>query len=309
MKIDNSNQQHIGSAGIFLRKITFMKTLFIATDFSEASRNASLYGVELAKEINARIILFNAFTIPEPISPSDARPHKYEVELDVKNRLLDQLFFLDHRRRLIEIMCREGLAEDTILKVAKEQNADFIVAGMNGSGLAPAFGSTVSALAKKTNIPLIIVPEKALFESHDIMLFMSDTPEIEKNMAEPIKTIMQLFPSKLYVTDVIKNSKEACYELADSGKTSCKTLQTFNACSFMHGQELVPDLNKTIKENYAEILVVKPCRDGSLEKLFTGHKTNKEKTALNIPILLLSPKECEEKHPVMYADVLNRAIA
>ncbi|MEP7229276.1 MAG: universal stress protein [Ginsengibacter sp.] len=286
-----------------------MKTILIATDFSEASRNASFYGVELAKELSARIILFNAFTIPEPKSPLHVSPYRFEVEMEINNRLLDQSFFLDHRCRLIEIMCREGLAEDTILKIAKEKNADFIVVGMNGSGLAPTFGNTVSALAKKTNIPLIIVPEKALFESQNIMLFTSDMPEIDKNMAEPIKAIMQLFPSKLYVTNVIKNNKEACYELEDSGKTSCKTVQTLNACSFMHGQQLVPDLNKTIKENYAEILVVKPCRNGSLEKLFTEEVANKDKAAFNIPILLLPPTECEEKHPVIYANILNKAIA
>lgn len=53
-----------------------MKTILIATDFSEASRNASFYGVELPKEINARIILFEAFTIPKPISPLELSTYK-----------------------------------------------------------------------------------------------------------------------------------------------------------------------------------------------------------------------------------------
>jgi hypothetical protein len=38
-----------------------MKTILIATDFSPAARNASLYGVELANDLKAKIILFNAF--------------------------------------------------------------------------------------------------------------------------------------------------------------------------------------------------------------------------------------------------------
>lgn len=286
-----------------------MKTILIATDFSEVSLHASFYGVELAKELNARIILFNAFTIPEPASQLHVSPYRYEVELESNNHLLDQSFFLDHRRCLIEIVCEEGIAEDAILKIANEQKADFIVTGMNGSGMAQAFGSTVSALAKKTNIPLIIVPEKALFESHDNMLFTSDIPEKDKNMSEPLKTILQLFPSKLYVANVSKNKNEACYELADSRKASTKTIQTLNACSFMHRRDLMSNLNKTIKENSGELLIIKPCSNGSLERLFTEQETYEDKVAFNIPILLLPARECEEKHSMMYANILNKAIA
>lgn len=46
-----------------------MKTILVATDFSAAAHNASLYAVELARAFNARIILFNAFQqAPVPVS-------------------------------------------------------------------------------------------------------------------------------------------------------------------------------------------------------------------------------------------------
>jgi len=45
-----------------------MKIVLIATDFSRASHNAVVYGVEFAKGIRAKVILFNAYIISKPVS-------------------------------------------------------------------------------------------------------------------------------------------------------------------------------------------------------------------------------------------------
>lgn len=46
-----------------------MKTVLIATNFSPASRNASLCGIALAKALKANTILFNALNAGSPPSP------------------------------------------------------------------------------------------------------------------------------------------------------------------------------------------------------------------------------------------------
>ena len=55
----NYDHKNIKKNKIFLIKIKHMKTILIATDFSRASRNPSLYGVQFARAINANVILFN----------------------------------------------------------------------------------------------------------------------------------------------------------------------------------------------------------------------------------------------------------
>ena len=47
-----------------------MKTVFIATNFSDASYNASKYGVEMASVLDANIVLFDFYTIPLSIPES-----------------------------------------------------------------------------------------------------------------------------------------------------------------------------------------------------------------------------------------------
>lgn len=43
-----------------------MQTFLIATDFSAASRNATQYGIELARAFNARVILVSAYQLRNP---------------------------------------------------------------------------------------------------------------------------------------------------------------------------------------------------------------------------------------------------
>jgi nucleotide-binding universal stress UspA family protein len=144
-----------------------MKTILIATDFSHASRNASFFGIGLAKALGANILLFNSFKSSDSQSrPGDAGS-LYEIMLKAEAQLLDEADFLDPGHKLMEVVCEDGEAYRTILNVAKEKNVDFIVVGRKGNGdsIAELFGSTATALGKNTSVPLIIVPENAKFDT------------------------------------------------------------------------------------------------------------------------------------------------
>ncbi len=56
-----------------------MKKIFIATDFSTASRNASRYAIEMAKEINAEVYLFNSYKVPNPAPGLNTSISRYDI--------------------------------------------------------------------------------------------------------------------------------------------------------------------------------------------------------------------------------------
>src|SRR6185503_15553734 len=95
-----------------------MKAILIATDFSNASRNASLYGMELAKSLKAKIILFNAYKIPPPAPSLLAGISRYDIKMQTDKRLSDEAAFLDPHHKIIEILCDEGVADDAVIKIA-----------------------------------------------------------------------------------------------------------------------------------------------------------------------------------------------
>ena len=146
-----------------------MKTILIATDFSPAARNASLYGIELANATNAKIILFNAFKVgASPLSELKKNKLRYEALMQSDKQLLDEANFLDPKHEIMDVICDEGGAYRSIMDVANEKKVDCIVVGRkgNGSTIEDLFGSTATALAKNSNMTLIVVPENAKFEKY-----------------------------------------------------------------------------------------------------------------------------------------------
>ena len=148
-----------------------MKTILIATDFSAASRNASIYGVKLAKVLNAKVILFSAFKLPPPIPSLNMSMSRYAIMMQTDKRLLHEADFLDPQKAMIEIICDEGLPEDAIINIANEKKADFIIIGMQRTvkDLKKAFGRTAISLSRNSKIPVIMIPEDVAFKNLDTL--------------------------------------------------------------------------------------------------------------------------------------------
>jgi len=267
-----------------------MKTILIATDFSKASRNASLYGVQLAKALNANIILFNAYKVPPPAPALNASISRYDIMMQTDKQLLDEADFLDPKRAIIEIICDEGVAEDAIINIANEKKVDFIITGMKGSGknFRKIFGSTATLLAKNTNIPLVIVPEDARFKNPDIVVFASDNIDSDKDVPRQLTAITELFKSKLYVVKVIKNKNEEWFEVSDTPQKLRKIVKILDtSIQYPVDTDIRHALNEFIKKHHADMLVMMPHKHEWMERLFRKSETKDMIFHTQVPLLVL----------------------
>ena len=144
--------------------------------------------------------------VPNPPPSINVSVSRYDIMMQTDKVLLDEANLLDPGRTLIEIVCDEGATSDVIVNFANEKKVDFIIVGMKGAGksLKKIFGSTATALAKNTNIPLIVVPEKAKFKKLDIMVFANDAAVLDKGIPKFIMEFSQMFKAKLYVVRIIR---------------------------------------------------------------------------------------------------------
>ncbi|MEJ7682491.1 MAG: universal stress protein [Segetibacter sp.] len=112
-----------------------MKTILIATDFSHAGRNATQYGFEFAKTIEAKVILFNAFQFPSAHPESLVYYPVDELEKFSYRQLAIEAETIDPSCKVAyETQSSLGPVMDSILAVANENNVSFIIAGMKGHG-------------------------------------------------------------------------------------------------------------------------------------------------------------------------------
>ena len=153
-----------------------MNKILIATDHSPAAQDAGRYATKLADAFNAEVVLHTA-------SPGNP----------------------------------EVVAE-AILEAAAAAHADLIVMGMKkgAPNAGSLLGSTVNALAPKTTLPLLVVPEGAAYEvpvkivlANDLVLKMAiQIPDFVLNLSAK-------FQSKLYVVRFLNNHTGELIEILD----------------------------------------------------------------------------------------------
>ena len=287
-----------------------MKTILIATDFSDASRNASLYGVEFAKEINATVILFNAYKIPYPPAALNMCISRYDVMMQIDKQLLHEADFLDPNKGLIEVICDEGVAQDAIINIANEKKADFIIVGMKGSGknFKRIFGSTATALTKSTNIPLIIIPEDALYKTPESIVFAHDSLHANKHLPEQLMDIASLFNSKVYEVHVVKEKNEEFFKITETQNQGGVMEARHSSYQVPVDTDIRYTLRAFIQTHNADMLVMIPHKHEWLERMFIKSETKDMMFHTHIPLLVLPEVNSEIRLPSK-KEVQNKTFA
>ena|SRR3989344_727619 len=271
-----------------------MKKILVPTDFSEAANNAAEYAVLLAKEIKAKVILFHIYHVPVPstevpiISISSAEIQK-ESEILLRKKVAQ---LKKHAPVEISYIARLGMAVDEIIE--EEKKADLIIMGMrNVSKISEfLFGSITTATIRKTNTPVLVIPQNVKFKAPKKIVFSCDyNPENNYDTIETITELIKVFHSKLFVLNIKENKEVVSIEEAGSGlRLESKLNNVPHVYHFSENEDLIEGINKFVKEKKADMVVLIPHKHNLLERLF--HKSISKNMAFhtNVPMLTLPEK-------------------
>lgn len=153
-----------------------MKKILIAIDYDPTAKKIAHSGFELAKSMNAQIILLHVVADYTYYSSLDYSPilgfdsfsnlgaiqsntvvELQEAAQDYLNKIKEQL-----GDGSIQTVVKEGDTGDAILEAAKETEADIIVMGTHGRrGLDKILmGSVAGKVLRNSNVPMFIIPSK-----------------------------------------------------------------------------------------------------------------------------------------------------
>jgi nucleotide-binding universal stress UspA family protein len=272
-----------------------MKTVFIAIDFSEASHHAALYGVELANLLEARVVLFNAYQIPLTAAEAYVVVKPEEVRQAAMDYLSDEVVTLRKSSIYpIEIVTDEGNSPEVIIRNAKKFKDPLIVVGMKGAGkgVRNLFGSTVSGLARKTDLPVLVIPEEAIFNPIKRMAMAYDLkPELDMASLHPMLELIAASQSKLYLIHVLKANADVVQELSyRSSRLSDKLKNTDYEYRFPRSNDVVEGIEEFVEDVQIDMLAVMPQHHSFLQKIFFPSDTRKLIFHTRIPLLVLPEK-------------------
>ena len=265
-----------------------MKTILVATDFSPASSNALLYGVQLAEALDAKVILFHAYIPPSSIPALSISISKYGIMLETKQQLDDYAkLILKEKASYIQTVCEVGNPKEAIISIAKEKEVDLIITGMKGEGknLKKIFGSTATSLTSGTQVPVLIIPEHAAFTMVDVIVLATDNEgnPLREDL-EKLKFIKEAFHATVFVVKVIKDFEKEELEFTETAED-----EKYLDISFEYpvDADISHGLDAFIKKHDVQMLVMMPHKHDWTERLFRRSETQDMIFHTHIPLLIL----------------------
>ena len=270
-----------------------MKKILVPTDFSEASEKTMDYAIELAKCINAELILLHVFHIP--VQPTEAPIMFFSIddlEKDNMNALsaFEKKFKNKYGSIKTGLLVKPGFVVDEILSVVQQKKVDLILMGVTGAGKSAnvLLGSNTTFLMKKTKIPVLVIPQNAQFkEIKNIALAYDYKNVIDDAVMKKFIEFVTLFKSKVFVLDVLKPKTVPVYQEAISGLTMENYLKNIDhGLFFPESENIIDEMNIFVDTHQIDWLVMLPQSHQLLTGLF--HRSNTKRMAFHTHIPLLS---------------------
>ncbi len=189
-----------------------MERILLLTDFSEIARNAVMYAIDMFKHRDVQFYLLNAFDADFGGSPYLMQVKEGMAEESLEGLNLElSIIQKDFPGVKIELISRFGTIVEVLLDDDPEEaiNPDLIVLGCRGRGVIENFllGSNAFDIIKNVNIPMIIVPQNAVFRPIERIVFATDFKAIDQSIAGPVLELAKMYNSELLVLNILDIEK------------------------------------------------------------------------------------------------------
>jgi nucleotide-binding universal stress UspA family protein len=140
-----------------------IKRILVATDFTDASDRALDYALELARKLDASIVLMHSYEIPVVGFPDGVLIATPNVAGQLRTAAQEGLRATVARHAAagvrVDTVLREGAATREVNALAEELDADLIVLGTHGrKGIAHAIlGSVAEQIVRTARRPVLTI--------------------------------------------------------------------------------------------------------------------------------------------------------
>ncbi len=265
-----------------------MTTIIVATDFSPLAENAVNYAAAIAQRHQARLVLFNAFTVPVSAANGMLSAADFDgLLLDSQNRLKESAEQIAESHRIWVHYESAYLAiPEALENLLSKYQAQLIVLGMEPESLTQElFGNTTTAVISKLYCPVLAVPEGIHFDGLKKILFACDAAQgLPAGILQQVKATALALNAEVEVFFV---------ETADTDTPNAKDLISAGlegiAYSYkqVRSDAVTPAIRQELVTTDADLLIMAPQEYGFWPSVVHRSKTRMMASGLNIPLLAI----------------------
>lgn len=271
-----------------------MKQILVPIDFSEASRNAAKYATSFAKVFHADVLLLNVVSPPIIADDSFLAPvmvTQAEKVNESKRLMEGQVNFLAKQYpSRVSGSVTEGLPEDAVIEIAKNCATDLIIAGMKGKGKSNSiFGSVATAIIRKRQLPVLLVPERATFQPMKYITLASDfAANMEVNRYQLLWEIAEQFSSEIDILNIEKSEGVMTQDAIIGKMRTSRAFLKFNHQFYaLKVKNITKEILSFIKDHPTDLLVMVEHSHTMLERIFSRDHTQEMSYETEVPLLVV----------------------
>lgn len=273
-----------------------MKTIIIPTDFSPVATNAMHYGLEMARSVNASLLLFHAYQVP--VSYSDVPIILVSVE-ELKKSAEERLETLKKEVEHISSGSVKiyteavmGNFSDELENLCQKINPFAVVMGSKGSGGIERvlFGSNTLAAIKHITWPVIAVPPGKTYGNgiHKIGFACDFRNIVETTPANAILEMVKAFNAELHVLNVDYHDKHFRPDTPEQSVMLHTLLESAKPeYHFIEHRDVEDGINEFADKNNLDLVITIPKKHKLLEGLFHRSSTKELIVQSHVPVMCI----------------------
>ena len=278
-----------------------MKTIIVPTDFSPAAINAMHYALNMARVINAGIMLLHVYQVPVSYNNSDIPLPLMDIdELEkINEEKLQELKEAAERASSMKLKIstevKLGDLADELETICTATQPFAIVMGTRGSGFVERLlvGSATLSVMRRLNWPVLVVPPGAIFKGIQKIGFACDFKKVvETTPADYIKEWVKTFDATMSVLNVDHKKNAATVNAEEQSALLHGLLEeTHPQYFFFDNPDVEKGINEFAESNNLDLLIVIPRKHRLLDSLFQKSHTKELAFHSHIPILAVHEEE------------------
>lgn len=270
-----------------------MKKFLVPTDFSDTSKNAARYAVEMAaSDPSSLLILYNVYDRIAPGSDGSLLTETDEDRKVVLNQALANLEIELHEIANVRIQYVAELGSslvESIERYVRYNAIDLVIMGITGATrLEQIFmGSNALNMARQGVCPVIIVPPAAKFQKIKNVLFASDFKNVRNTTpVAQIRKVLDIFKPKLHIVNV---DSEHFVELTDEYKTERAWLERLfddyhPEFYFIRMYDFLDAISNFTADHQIDLIVTVPRKHSFVSGLYKTSHTKKLAYHSHVPV-------------------------
>jgi len=293
-----------------LKDVKEIRRILVPIDFSDFSKTACFYALNLAHKYGADLKILHVFYAPivDLVPITDA--YSIQVDMDInlkemedqaKSKLLD--FVAEIRQKALDegmgeirinYALQEGIVEDEIAIMIKSYKPGIVVLGTKGKGekQSDIIGSIVYRVLDRSKVPVLAIPNTTNVDNFtDVknIVYATEFDESDYTAIRRLIMFVSAFDVKIYCVHISKGAgdkwdKVKMENLKEYFKLVNPGVEV--ECSFIQGDNPMANLEAFCKSNNINIIALTNRKRGLLHKLFNPSLTKKLIHSSKLPLLL-----------------------